>query len=64
MNTPQIDPVTAESEMQDADIAGEHHKPSIADEQQDTVNAAPDESVPRDSGGSGGGMDQDDNRPL
>jgi hypothetical protein len=49
MTGPDIDPDTAESMEQDADFAGEHTRPTFADEQ--SPEKAPDESVPDDEGG-------------
>ena len=57
MSTPEIDPVTAAAEEQDADIAGEHDKPTLADER--PPEGGDDESVPDNSAG----MDKD-GRPL
>jgi hypothetical protein len=51
MSTPEIDPVTAESEEQDADVGGEHTEPTFRDQ------------APRpgrneeEAGGDSGGMD-------
>ncbi|HEY0639973.1 MAG TPA: hypothetical protein VGD67_20230 [Pseudonocardiaceae bacterium] len=68
MTEREIDRTTAESEAQDADFAGEHDRPSLADELIDRPGAGDDESVPDDRGGPGG-MDLDDDlsddiRPL
>jgi len=52
---PEIDRETAESELEDDDFAGEHTKPTYAD---DPAPDPPDESVPEDRGGAGG-MDTD-----
>lgn len=53
---PDIDPATAESMEDDADFAGEHTRPTYADE--DSPEDAPDESVPDGEGG----MDKPKNR--
>jgi hypothetical protein len=47
MSTPEIDPVTAESMEEDADIGAEHTKPTHADEEPE----GKDESVPEGHGG-------------
>ncbi|MCE7010950.1 hypothetical protein LWC34_50330 [Kibdelosporangium philippinense] len=46
---PEIDKDTAESMEEDADFAGEHTKPTFADE--DSPEKAADESVPEGQGG-------------
>jgi hypothetical protein len=46
--TPELDPVTAESMLADADFATEHKRPTFADE---PGTEGPDESVPTGYGG-------------
>lgn len=48
--TPDLDPATAHSELEDADFGDEHTRPTVADEQA----VAPDESEPDGRGGDGG----------
>jgi hypothetical protein len=48
---PEPDPVTAESELEDADIGGEHTRPTYADENPGGPHRGPDESEPDDEGG-------------
>lgn len=48
MSSPDIDPVTAESEEADADFASEHKRPTFSDE---PSTEGPDESVPTGEGG-------------
>jgi hypothetical protein len=45
---PDIDTITAESMLQDADFAEEHKRPTFADE---PATEGPDESVPSGLGG-------------
>lgn len=54
----KLDPNTAASELEDADFAGEHTKPTYSDE---PGPDAPDESVP--SGESGMDSDHDADQP-
>ncbi|MGQ4619585.1 hypothetical protein [Nocardia sp. R7R-8] len=54
MSTPNIDPETAESMLQDADFADEHTKPTHADEHPAGEQLETDESTPRGHSG----MDQ------
>ncbi|MCR3752055.1 hypothetical protein [Lentzea californiensis] len=54
MSTPEPDRVTAESELEDADIGGEHTRPTYADENPGGPYRGRDESEPHDEGG----MDQ------
>ncbi|WP_205215196.1 hypothetical protein [Amycolatopsis albispora] len=49
-NTPEIDPVTAESMEQDADIGGEHTEPTYRDQEPRPGDPEPDERR-GDSGG-------------
>lgn len=56
MSTPEIDPVTAESEQQDADFGGEHKEPTFRDQPPEPTEGADDES----SRGDAGGMKPDD----
>ncbi|RSM59748.1 hypothetical protein DMH04_55285 [Kibdelosporangium aridum] len=49
MTEPEIDPATAESMEEDADFAGEHTKPTYADE--DSPENTSEESVPDEEGG-------------
>ncbi|HWM74852.1 MAG TPA: hypothetical protein VNQ53_13965 [Nocardioides sp.] len=57
MSTPEIDPNTATSMLEDADFAGEHTKSTHSDE---PAPEGPDESVPTGAGGEGGmDLDQD-----
>jgi hypothetical protein len=48
MSSPDLDPVTAESEEADADFASEHKRPTFSDE---PSTEGPDESVPTGEGG-------------
>lgn len=52
--TPEIDPQTAESMLEDADFAGEHTRPTVADERTGGPHRGPDESEPEGRGGDGG----------
>jgi hypothetical protein len=52
MSSPEIDPVTAESEQQDADLGGEHPEPTYRDQDPAGEEVGTDES--RDEGDSGG----------
>ncbi|MCG8922569.1 hypothetical protein [Lentzea sp. CC55] len=54
MTAPEPDRVTAESELEDADIGGEHTRPTFADENPGGPHRGRDESEPHDEGG----MDQ------
>ncbi|RDI17117.1 hypothetical protein [Lentzea flaviverrucosa] len=54
MSTPEPDRVTAESELEDADIGSEHTRPTYADENPGGPHRGRDESEPHDEGG----MDQ------
>jgi hypothetical protein len=51
MSSPDIDPVTAESEEEDEDFGTEHTRPTYSDE---PSTEEPDESVPSGEGGAGG----------
>ncbi|WP_170068028.1 hypothetical protein [Lentzea guizhouensis] len=51
---PEPDRVTAESELEDTDIGGEHTKPTFADENPGGPHSGPDESEPEDAGGMDG----------
>ncbi|MEU0513958.1 MULTISPECIES: hypothetical protein [Amycolatopsis] len=51
MSGPEIDPVTAESEQQDADIGGEHTEPTYRDQDPEVGT---DEAEPEGEGGPGG----------
>ncbi|WP_185845755.1 hypothetical protein [Kibdelosporangium aridum] len=57
MVIPDIDAITAESMLQDADFAEEHKRPTFADE---PSTERPDESVPSGHGG----MDLNERRYL
>ncbi|MGW6443467.1 hypothetical protein [Lentzea sp. NPDC055074] len=46
--------MTAESELEDADIGGEHTRPTVADENTGGPHRGPDESEPAGRGGDGG----------
>lgn len=59
MPTPEIDPNTAASMLEDGDFADEHTKPTHSDEE---APEGPDESVPTGDGGDGG-MDVHQNKP-
>jgi hypothetical protein len=54
MSTPEIDPNTAASMEEDADFAGEHTKPTYADEHPQGEDIETDESTPEGTGGDGG----------
>ena len=58
MTRPEPDQVTAEVQAEEPDFAGEHDKPTFADEQRGRPGIGEDESVPEDDGGPGG-MDFD-----
>ncbi|NGY60365.1 hypothetical protein G7043_15655 [Lentzea sp. NEAU-D13] len=51
---PEPDAVTAESELEDADIGGEHTRPTVADENPGGPHRGHDESEPEGRGGDGG----------
>lgn len=51
MSTPEIDPNTAASMLEDADFADEHTKPTHSDE---PAPEGSDESAPTGAGGEGG----------
>ena len=44
MSTPEIDPVTAESMEEDADIAGEHTEPTFRDQEPQPVEDSAEEN--------------------
>ncbi|MDQ0379626.1 hypothetical protein [Amycolatopsis thermophila] len=54
MNSPEIDPVTAESEQQDADVGDEHTEPTYRDQAPTGDDVGSDESAPGGEGGPGG----------
>jgi hypothetical protein len=54
MSTPEIDPTTAAAMEDEPDFAGEHTRPTVADEQAGSANTEPDESVPEGAAGDGG----------
>jgi hypothetical protein len=54
MSTPEIDPNTAEAMEEDADFAGEHTKPTYADEHSQNEDLERDESTPKGTAGDGG----------
>lgn len=54
MNTPELDPTTAADHEDEPDFAGEHTRPTVADEQAGTPNTRPDESTPEGEAGDGG----------
>ncbi len=51
MSTPEIDPVTAESEQQDEDFGGEHTEPTFRDQPPAAGGSGDDESSRGDAGG-------------
>ena len=51
MTSPEPDAVTAESELQDADIGDEHTRPTFADENPGGPHRGPAESEPDEEGG-------------
>jgi hypothetical protein len=51
VSTPEIDPVTAESMEQDADIGGEHTDSTVRDQEPGPAGDAPEEEGGSDSGG-------------
>ncbi|MFJ8966000.1 hypothetical protein ACIRG5_42080 [Lentzea sp. NPDC102401] len=51
---PELDEVTAESELNDADFGTEHARPTVADENTGGPHRGPDESEPEGRGGDGG----------
>ncbi|TQM33682.1 hypothetical protein [Nocardia bhagyanarayanae] len=51
MNTPNIDPKTAEAMQDEPDFADEHTKPTHADEHPAGEDLETDESTPREHGG-------------
>ncbi|MFI6867822.1 hypothetical protein [Nocardia sp. NPDC050406] len=63
MSTPEIDPTSAAARQEDADFAGEHSKPTHADEHSQPEDIERDESSPRGEGGDGG-LDPSTNQPL
>lgn len=54
MTTPEPDRVTAESELEDADVGAEHTRPTLADENPGGPHRGRDESEPDGRGGDGG----------
>lgn len=48
---PEPDSVTAESELEDADVGAEHTRPTVADENPGGPHRGRDESEPDDEGG-------------
>jgi hypothetical protein len=51
---PELDAVTAESMLDDADFGAEHTRPTVADENTGGPHRGPDESEPEGRGGDGG----------
>ncbi len=51
MSTPEIDPVTAESEQEDEDFGAEHTEPTFRDQPPGTYEGGDDEISRGDSGG-------------
>ncbi|NKQ52497.1 hypothetical protein HFP15_06355 [Amycolatopsis sp. K13G38] len=56
MSSPDIDPVTAQSEQEDADFAGEHTEPTYRDQPPTGEDVGSDEAT---SESGPGGMDPD-----
>ncbi|MGW6937275.1 hypothetical protein ACWGE0_45005 [Lentzea sp. NPDC054927] len=51
---PELDAVTAESMLDDADFGAEHTRPTVADENPGGPHRGPDEAEPEGRGGDGG----------